>query len=397
MCMVTCKAPVNIAVIKYWGKRDEDLLLPLNDSVSVTLDMNEMFAQTTVATSKTFTKNRMWLNGREESVDNPRIQNCLREIRRRARKRKADSNGGDISVQEEMLNWNIHICSVNNFPTAAGLASSAAGYACLVFALAKLYNLEMDVSEIARQGSGSACRSIHGGFVQWGRGVENDGSDSVARQLAPSSHWPELHILILVVSDKRKHVGSTTGMETTVKTSELLQHRVDVTLPKRIPALLDAIQSKDFRQFAKITMQESNQLHAVCLDTMPPIVYLNDVSHSIMRLVHKFNDFFGEPKVAYTFDAGPNAFLFMLESTVPMARAVIEHYFPNDSNDYFRGMTTTNGVTITKELEEAITVDVQPCAIKNIIHTKVGQGPQLMSGKAVHLLKEDGLPQKTEI
>lgn len=99
-----------------------------------------------------------------------------------------------------MENWHIHICSENNFPTAAGLASSAAGYACLAAALAKLYKIDGEISDIARSGSGSACRSIYGGFVRWHMGENPQGTDSIARQIAPANHWPEMRILVLVVS-----------------------------------------------------------------------------------------------------------------------------------------------------------------------------------------------------
>lgn len=99
-----------------------------------------------------------------------------------------------------MEKWKIHICSINNFPTAAGLASSAAGYACLSAALAKLYKVNDDISAIARTGSGSACRSVFGGFVRWYMGVDAEGIDSIAKQIVPASHWPEMRIIILVVS-----------------------------------------------------------------------------------------------------------------------------------------------------------------------------------------------------
>lgn len=104
------------------------------------------------------------------------------------------------TLTNEMEMWKVHICSNNNFPTAAGLASSAAGYACLTAALAKLYNFTGDISEIARTGSGSACRSVFGGFVRWYMGSDPTGVDSIAKQIAPASHWPEMRIIILVVN-----------------------------------------------------------------------------------------------------------------------------------------------------------------------------------------------------
>ena len=141
-----------------------------------------MHAKTTIARSKDFQNDRIWLNGKEEDIKNPRLVNCLREIRKR-------------SGSED----HVHICSENNFPTAAGLASSAAGYACLVYTLCQVFDIKDNISEIARQGSGSACRSIYGGFVQWHMGTREDGSDSVASMIKEAEFWSDLHVLILVV------------------------------------------------------------------------------------------------------------------------------------------------------------------------------------------------------
>lgn len=147
----------------------------------------------------------MTLNGKQEDFENVRIQRCLAEVKLRAAEAE--------SCSKELLAMKIHVVSENNFPTAAGLASSASGYACLVFTLAQLYGLKnQEISDIARMGSGSACRSIYGGFVQWHKGVQLDGKDSIAVPVAPASHWPELHVLILVVNDSKKKVGSTSGM-----------------------------------------------------------------------------------------------------------------------------------------------------------------------------------------
>uniref|UniRef100_A0A2P2I709 Diphosphomevalonate decarboxylase-like n=2 Tax=Hirondellea gigas TaxID=1518452 RepID=A0A2P2I709_9CRUS len=188
--IVTATAPVNIAVIKYWGKRDEHLILPLNDSISFTLSQSQLCATTTACISPAFTHDAFWLNGKEESFQNPRIQNCLKEIRCRGKKRSTDgASGGD-----DRTSWRVHICSCNNFPSAAGLASSAAGYAAMVVAVAEVYGVSaMDLSIAARQGSGSACRSVLGGLVRWIKGEKPDGSDSFARQLVPPDYWGDLH------------------------------------------------------------------------------------------------------------------------------------------------------------------------------------------------------------
>jgi diphosphomevalonate decarboxylase len=276
----------------------------------------------------------MTLNGKEESFENERIQRCVTEIKSRA----ADSQ----SCSKELLEMKIHIVSENNFPTAAGLASSASGYACLVYSLSQLYGLKkQEISDIARMGSGSACRSIYGGFVQWQKGVQLDGRDSIAVQVAPASHWPDLHVLILVVNDSKKNVGSTPGMARSVVTSELIKYRVEKCVPQRIHSMTQAIRDRDFSKFAEVTMKDSNQFHAICLDTFPPCVYMNDTSHAIVNYVHAFNQIEGETKVAYTFDAGPNACLYVLEKNVKRVLSFVNYAFPNDNQntvEYVRGI-----------------------------------------------------------
>lgn len=276
----------------------------------------------------------MTLNGKEESFSNERIQRVLAEIKDRAL--QTNSCGKDL------LECKIHVVSDNNFPTAAGLASSASGYACMVYSLAQLYGIKkQELSDIARMGSGSACRSMYGGFVQWHKGVNYDGKDSIAQQICPASHWPDLHVLILVVNESKKKTGSTNGMARSVVTSELIKYRVEKCVPQRIHSITQAIKEKNFQKFAEITMKDSNQFHAVCLDTFPPVVYMNEVSHSIVDYVHQFNKAELETKLCYTFDAGPNACLFMLEKNLKKVLAFINHVFPNDNQnsvEYLRGI-----------------------------------------------------------
>ncbi|KAH9491651.1 hypothetical protein Btru_030588 [Bulinus truncatus] len=386
---ITCTAPVNIAVIKYWGKRNEKLILPTNSSSSVTLGQDELRAKTSVAVSPDFKEDKMWLNGKEQSVNNPRIQNVLKEVRRRACKRLADSND-----DTDLLLKHVHIVSENNFPTAAGLASSAAGYACLVYSLAKLYGLRGEISDIARQGSGSACRSIYGGFVAWQMGSNEDGSDSIAVQIAPECHWPEMRALILVVSDQKKDVGSTEGMQTTILTSELMKQRI-IGIEKKMELITQAIKEKDFPTFAKITMQDSNQFHAVCLDTYPPVFYMTDVSRQIIQLVHAINEITGKVKVAYTFDAGPNACLYLLENDVPLVVSFVRHFFSSEKF-HITGPSVLDYNLTSSDLQK-INIQPNPGAVKYIIHTKVGPGPQILTDPSESLFTPDGKPKVKHI
>ena len=393
---VTYRAPINIAVVKYWGKRNTALNLPLNSSLSVTLGMDQLCAKTTIAVSKNFNEDKFWLNGKKQDIrKDERTQRCLKEIRKMTKKRKGSKDKDCLSKQH------VHICSENNFPTAAGLASSAAGYACLTAALSKLLGASGELSHIARQGSGSACRSMYGGFVKWNRGENEDGLDSIGLQVAPENHWPELRILILIVNDQKKKVSSTEGMQRSAATSELLWYRAAYVVPMRIEEMEKAILEKDFDKFAELTMKESSQLHAVCLDTYPSIEppYLNETSHQIMELITTLNEASGRIKAAFTFDAGPNAFVFTTEEFIGEVASLVESQFKpegTDGENFMRGLAIDG--TEKMAVDENVTAEINrrnlTCvkgAIKYAICTKCGSDPQELPFSE-SLLNPFGLP-----
>jgi diphosphomevalonate decarboxylase len=296
----------------------------------------------------------------------------------------------------------VHICSFNNFPTAAGLASSASGFAALVSSLAQLYALPATPSElslISRQGSGSACRSLFGGFVAWEQGVKADGSDSFAVEVAPREHWPDIHALICVVNDAKKGTSSTDGMQRTVETSALLQHRIKSVVPQRMIDISNAIRARDFDTFAKITMADSNQFHAVALDTFPPIFYMNDVSRSIIALITEYNrvsvEKTGHLAAAYTYDAGPNAVIYAPSANIKGIVSLIVKYFPQAEafKDPF-GIFGAAGVQpgVPEGFNEKVASQFEVGAVKGLIHTRVGDGPRVL-GEEESLLGTDGLPK----
>ncbi|PWN35234.1 putative MVD1-mevalonate pyrophosphate decarboxylase [Meira miltonrushii] len=423
----TCSAPVNIAVIKYWGKRDTKLILPTNDSLSVTLDQDHLRSVTTARADISFQKgDRLWLNGVEEEIGTEgRLRTCIEECRK-VRKGMEAKDGSLAKISGLPL----HICSENNFPTAAGLASSASGFAALVATLAALYGLKptlnsSDLSKFARQGSGSACRSLFGGFVAWQSGTEASGDDSLAIEVAPREHWPTLQALICVVSDAKKGTPSTAGMQRTVATSPLLQHRIKDVVPARMEAMRKAIKDHDFDSFADLTMADSNNFHACALDTAPPIFYMNDVSRAIVQLVEEFNRASvaeGKGKrIAYTYDAGPNAVLYAEEKEMKTILAVIRHYFPNtDFDDTFNLLGAGANAShrgaqeavplptneVPKGFNENVIPVQEPGAVRRLIHTRVGDGPRVLhtwgDGKGTagdvkeSLLGEDGIPLRLQ-
>jgi diphosphomevalonate decarboxylase len=388
---------VNIAVVKYWGKRDEKLVLPINSSLSGTIDKGSMMSQTTITASTSFATNEMFLNDKPVDMNKGRTKTVISLLQQRAQDFK-DSNGVVVIKQNDWPNYRLRIVSHNNFPTAAGLASSASGFACMTAALAALYNVEEksegELSIVARQGSGSACRSMYGGYVKWVMGDKADGSDSIARQVAPASHWPQMRVLILVAGAGPKKIPSTDGMRATVATSELIQHRMHQVVPQRMKLMEKAICERDFKTFGDLTMRDSNQFHATCLDTTPPIFYLNETSKRVIELVHGFNACMGEIVAAYTFDAGPNAVIYFLDEHMPALMSLFLHYFtpgkhgghptPRDqfvvdkmklsSVNVSNYEATLNGAYVTK-LGSGVSADA---GIRQIIVSKVGEGPEVI-------------------
>ncbi|KAE8269111.1 hypothetical protein A4X09_0g3234 [Tilletia walkeri] len=419
----TCSAPPNLALCKYWGKRlgAEALILPTNDSLSVTLDQNHLRSTTTARADAKFEGgDKLWLNGVEEEIGaSGRLGRCISEMRAlRVKLEAKDSSAPKVSE------WPLHIASENNFPTAAGLASSASGFAALAFTLSVLYELRepvlsaSELSRIARQGSGSACRSIFGGFVAWQAGTDPTGQDSLAVQVAPREHWPDLQALICVVDDAKKGTPSTAGMQRTVATSPLLQERIRNVVPARMNKIKEAIAARDFDVLARITMDDSNNFHACCLDTSPPIFYMNDVSRAIVQLVEELNraalaEPGGHHIAAYTYDAGPNAVLFAPKENIPLVLQLIRHYFPNaDFDDTFnllgKGEKASHRgaqdpVDLPTSLPQTFKSNVIPVheagAVRRLIHTQVGDGPQVLGQGAndgESLLGDDGLPLRVQ-
>ncbi len=324
------------------------------------------------------------MNSQPQDVSGSRTQACFRELRTlRQHLEEKDTSLPPLST------YPLRIVSENNFPTAAGLASSAAGFAALVRAIADLYQLPAsptELSRIARQGSGSACRSLFGGYVAWNKGIKASGEDSVAVQIAPASHWPSMRALILVASAAKKDVSSTSGMQATVKTSTLFPTRANEIVPKRMAEMETAIKERDFKTFASITMRESNSFHATCLDTDPPIFYLNEVSRAAIRVVESINNAAGETICAYTFDAGPNAVIYYLEDNKDRVAGTFKAALNNKEGwDSVFGQEV-DGKQAIRDIDER-SLSVLADGISRSINTGVGEGPISVQD---HLLREDG-------
>lgn len=383
----TAMAPTNLALIKYWGKRDAKLNLPINSSVSVTLDQRDLQTVTTASLVPGADRDRLWVNGVEEEL-NARAKAVLGEMRL-------------LAPSPDVAKTPIWIVSRNSFPTAAGLASSAAGYAAMVTALAGLFKLDTSsnaallaqLTRIARRGSGSACRSLMGGIVAWHMGTAADGSDSQAEQVVPSSHWPDLEAVVCVASDRKKHVSSTSGMATSVETSLLLAHRAKVVVPERFAKMLASVKARDAKAVLELTMRDSNQFHACCLDTFPPIFYMTDTSRHVVRLVDELNAEAGAdgPKFAYTFDAGPNAVIFCDRADTPrLIKRVVEAFPPSladmRKDPEFLFVRGRSSQTRAQVLDARQALAGSPSAVDGagelmyVFHTGIGEGARVLQG-----------------
>lgn len=294
-------SPSNIALAKYWGKRDLALNLPTNGSLSVTLKGFGSF--TTVEFNDRFGSDRLLLNGKEESSGKTsKVVRVLDEVRAlsgmRARAR---------------------VQSYNNFPTAAGLASSASGLSAVTFAAAQAAKLDAPMSklsEIARKGSGSACRSLFGGYVEWARGERADGADSVAHQLAPTSHWP-LKVLIAVANQAEKDHASTGGMEHTRETSPYFAPWIE-NAQKQVGEIRSAIKARDFQKLAELSEANCVRMHTSAMAAMPPVFYWQPATLELMRRVWALRK--SGVAAFFTIDAGPNVVVICEPGAVAKAR-----------------------------------------------------------------------------
>lgn len=313
--LVTAIGTPNIALVKYWGKRDDALNLPMNSSVSMTLD-ESLNTKTSVLFSDKLKEDVLYINGEAYLL-------------------KGDEQNEKIAFTAKAINqirtiakskMKALIVSKNSFPTSSGLASSAAGAATLVFAAARALDLDMETKElsiIARQISGSACRSLMGGFVKWNKGKSASGNDSFAEQVADQKYWPEVIDLISVVTEAKKKVSSSEGHRSTVETSMLYKSRPSYA-DYNVTAISDAIRERDFELLAEITMRDSNNMHATMLDTYPPIMYLSDKSRKAIYAIHELNESEGKNVAAYTFDAGSNPQIITLKKYKDKVRQVLE-------------------------------------------------------------------------
>ena len=304
----TYEAHPNIALVKYWGVRDESLVLPYNSSVSVTLD--RLCTRTTVMFDPRLTQDRFILNG-QVTLGRPRenVSEFLDRIR-----------------EESGVTERAHVRSTNNFQTASGLASSASGFAALAGAAAFASGLKptpQRLSQLARLGSGSASRSIFGGFVEWKRGRRPDGRDCFAEPIASATHWPDLvDVVALIRGAPTKTVRSSRAMQLSVANSPLYADR-QRGIPRRLAAIRRAILARDAEKLFPLVIEECDSFREVCETTRPPLDYLTATSREVLKAVNSLNRSAGRAVAGYTHDAGAHVHIFTLSGDAPRLRRQI--------------------------------------------------------------------------
>lgn len=296
----TAFAPSNIALCKYWGKRDAELNLPINASLSISL--GNLGTSTTLSSAENGIDS-LSLNGKKLSKDNPFYQKVFAFI--------------DLFRRKQHLP--ICIATTNTIPTAAGLASSASGFAALTLAIDKFFNLNLPLSTLsafARMGSGSASRSLYTGFVEWHKGTQDDGMDSYAEAI--DSTWQDFRIGIVQVSSEEKKINSRQGMNRTVNTS-MLYSQWQRQAEHDLEAIRNAIIHKDFTRLGETAEHNALSMHATMISAFPPVLYWQPESVAVMHKVWQLRDN-GTP--AYlTMDAGPNVkLLFLQQNTAAITK-----------------------------------------------------------------------------
>lgn len=227
---------------------------------------------------------------------------------------------------------------------------------------------------------------------EMGSPENRSGDDSEAVPVAAAAHWPGIRALILVISAARKDVPSTAGMQATVATSALFAARASEVVPVRMARMRAAVAARDFPAFGELAMRDSNGFHATCLDTWPPIFYLNDASRAAIRAVEALNAAAGRIVAAYTFDAGPNAVIFYEEASegvvVGAFRAVLGAVGGWKEGEESKGEEAKAETTKVVDFDEKIASVLQE-GVSRVIQTSVGEGPVQVTH---HLIDEAGNP-----
>ena len=276
------RAHTNIALIKYWGKANAELRLPLMSSLSMTLDA--FYTDTTI--EKTNDDPAFYLNGKkQDSKQSQRVFSYLAKLQNK------------FGFHDNLI-----VKSVNHVPTSAGLASSSSAFAALAAAFCQCYNIQVDkkeLSRLARIGSGSACRSIFGGFSVWQKGDSDESSYAYALDEHPQM---DLHLLAVELNTKQKKISSTSGMKE-AQSSPFFKPWLERN-ESELKQMITSIKNNDFTALGELAELNANEMHAINLTAQPEFTYFEPDTIRAIKLVEDLRK--EGIECYYTIDAGPN-------------------------------------------------------------------------------------------
>ncbi|WP_429970930.1 diphosphomevalonate decarboxylase [Fructilactobacillus sp. Tb1] len=306
---ITARAHTNIALIKYWGKANQKLKLPTTSSLSLTL--NDFYTDTSVLFKPELTEDKISFNNEILSpIKAKRIVHFLDLVRK-------------------MANSNLYaeVYTINHVPTSAGLASSASGFAALAAASSKAIGLDLnkkELSRLARRGSGSATRSIYGGFVEWKKGFSDKSSYAVPfeEQLT----WP-INMVAVMVNKSEKQMSSSKGMQISVATSPYYSAWKKLC-KKDLKKIKVAIKNRDFDTMGQIAEENAMRMHSLTLSASPDYSYFDADSLKVMNLVHTLRK--NGLACYFTMDAGPNVKILVEQKNTDKLVTELQKQFASD-------------------------------------------------------------------
>ena len=293
----TAIAQPNIALIKYWGKRDTNLNLPAVGSISITL--SDLVTRMSVETDTSLADDVLRVNGHEAQQMLPRISHCLDSI--------AGSERPKFRIDSDC-----------NFPIAAGLASSASSFAALVVAADAALELRLGraaLVSLAGRASGSAARSLMGGYVE----LMNLDDDIAVNQLLGPEDWP-LAVVVAITAAGPKPIGSGSAMEISRKTSPFFDRWIEQQAAD-LDAARSAVAGRDFAKLGAVAEHNCLKMHSVMWGSRPPIVYWNSGTLACMETIRELQA--GGNAVFFTIDAGPQVKAVCLPGDVARVRQAL--------------------------------------------------------------------------
>lgn len=303
---VTIKASSDIALVKYWGKKDEVLRLPENGSISIVLDGLDTI--TTVAFNEIYSEDELYIQDEKIAITSREARRVMKHLNRiRALAQEQDLPGANVYAK---------VASQNTFPRGTGLSSSGSGMAALTYAATRALGLQLsekELSILSRQASGTACRCACGGFVEWLDGSTSQ--TSYSQTIFDATHW-DIRDVVAVVDEGKKKISSTEG-HTTAQSSPFFKVRQE-NIKQKLAAVKTAIASRNFTQLGKIVEAEALEFHSILLTSAEPLILWYPGTVQVMQEVQRLRE--EGIECYFTINTGFNVHIL----TLPKFEAIVQ-------------------------------------------------------------------------